>query len=140
MYRSSPGATPKALRILEDVLAQVRFLDKESRPYSLHQFVLGDDLPAVANKNEERFEGLWRDRDGLIFAQQDLFIGVDLKGAEFVENFDSRSHTSSDVEPFLADMGTGGVLDGNLPGSIFELAAILPLIGENGPRAGQRVS
>ena len=99
------GSHTQRLANPEDVLAQVRFLDERVRPYSLHQLVLGDDLPTVANKNEERFEGLRGDGDGLIFAQQDLSVGVDLKRAKFVENLESCRHTSSDVEAFLAGCG-----------------------------------
>ena len=102
-------------------------------PVALGSIVhLGDDLPAAANKDEERFEGLRGDGDGLIFAQQDLAVGVDLKGAEFVENFESCSHASSYVEPFLAGCWAAArVLNRNLPGWIFDSAAIVPLIGEN---------
>jgi hypothetical protein len=38
------------------------------------------------------FEGLRSDGNRLIFAQQDLSVGIDLKGAELVEHFESCSH------------------------------------------------
>src|SRR5271156_1421152 len=72
------GSTTQSLANPEDVLTQVCFLDKGVGPHGLHKLVFGDDLPAAANKNEECFEGLRGDGDGLIFTQQELSVGIDL--------------------------------------------------------------
>jgi hypothetical protein len=76
----------------EDVLGKVRFFDKSVRPDGLHKVILGNNLTTVADQDQESLKGLRGEGHGLVFAEQNLFIGIHPKRPELIENFRSRSH------------------------------------------------
>ncbi len=53
-----------------DVHRKVRLLDEGVGPDLLQQFVLGDEMSAVADEDDEQIEGLARQRDRFPVAQQ----------------------------------------------------------------------
>ena len=76
----------------KDVLAQVCFLDKGIRPDGFHKLVLGNHLSTVTNQDQQRFKDFRRDGHGLVFAQQNLLVGIYPKRSELVENFGFCNH------------------------------------------------
>ncbi len=58
----------KDLAHSRDADAEIDFLDEAAGPDRLQQFVLADELPAAAHKNEKEIESLPGQRNGLVTA------------------------------------------------------------------------
>ena len=85
----------------KDVASKVGLLHESVRPDGFHEFVLGDDLVAVAHQHQENLEGFGIERDELATAKESLFFRIDPKGTELEQlfahwAFDSRHWTNSD--------------------------------------------
>jgi hypothetical protein len=76
----------KGLAQHKDVLAQVRLLHKGIRPYTFNKVVLGHNLAAVSNKDQQSFKNLKSNRDRLILAQQHRLGGVLVNVLESMKN------------------------------------------------------
>jgi hypothetical protein len=81
---ASVRAIAQHLPKIEDVTGQIAFLDENTRPDSFQQLFLLDDVPRPLDQNEESFQVLWRDSDGLAIAEQNPLHGIELIGTESV--------------------------------------------------------
>jgi len=81
---ASVGAIAQNLPEIEDVPGQIAFLNENTRPDSFQQLFFFDNVPRPLDQNEERFQVLWRERDGLAIAQQNPLRGVEAVRAESV--------------------------------------------------------
>ena len=84
---------------LEDVLAQVGFLDERVRPDLLQQLLLGDHFPPAAHQHQQRLKGLRSHRNGLAVAQQDLLVRVHAEWPELVDDLGIRVHGIGQRKP-----------------------------------------
>jgi hypothetical protein len=69
---------------VEDVPGQIAFLNENTRPDFFKQLFLFDDVPRPLDQNEEGFQVLWREGDGLAIPQQYPLQGVEAVRAESV--------------------------------------------------------
>src|SRR5712691_9879827 len=81
---SAVRAIAQHLPQIEDVAGQIAFLDENTRPDSFQQLFLLDDVPRPLDQNEESFQVLWRDSDGLAIAEQNPLHGIKLIRTESV--------------------------------------------------------
>jgi hypothetical protein len=65
-------------------LGEVDLLDEGVGPEDLHEFVFGDDAAAVAEEDEEGFEGFGIDPKRLTEASEEAADDVDPKLSKFV--------------------------------------------------------
>src|SRR5438105_3401017 len=81
---ASVRAIAENLPEIEDVAGQIAFLNENTRPDFYQQLFFFDNVPRSLDQNEERFQVLWRERDGLAIAQQNPLHGVEAVRAESV--------------------------------------------------------
>ena len=77
-------AIAQHLTQVEDAAGQIAFLDENPRPNFFEQLFFFDDVPRPLDQNEEGFQVLRRECDGLAIAQQNPLHGVEAVRAEFV--------------------------------------------------------
>src|SRR6266403_50755 len=74
---ASVRAVAQNLPEIEDVPGQIAFLNENTRPDFFQQFFFFDDVPRPLDQNEEGFEVLWREREGLAIPQQNPLVGLE---------------------------------------------------------------
>ena len=84
---------------LEDVLAQVGFLDEGVRPDLLKEFLFRDNFAAAAHQHQQRLKGLRSHRNELAVAEEDLLVRIHAKGAELVDDLGIRVHDIGQRKP-----------------------------------------
>jgi hypothetical protein len=63
---------------------KIAFLDEDTRPHFFQQFFFFDNVPGPLNQDEQGFQVLRRERDGLAVAEQDPLNSVEAVGTESV--------------------------------------------------------
>ena len=94
MYVRPSGLSPQDLPEIEDASGQIAFLNENARPDFLHQLIFLNDVPGPLDQYEKGLQVFWRNWNTLAVAHQHLLLGVEAKGAEFVNVlcFQGRAH------------------------------------------------